>query len=195
MGNKKELLKEIDNQEKRIIGELIKNPRISDNQISRNTGIPLKTVNTKRKKLEANNLLRYFVELDNSSNGTELFSATQLYEVTLRLGITKKFFYDVLLPKINHMNRIRKHLHTIFFGEHNGHVVVFFIIRSYNDLDIVEIFNAEIYPILNSALGNNAVENVRSIKIVDFTRMFHNYFVDTKSNELKTDDNLFVYEK
>ena len=46
-------------QERRIIRNLIKNPRISDNKISKITGIPTITVNRKRKKLEAEGLLHY----------------------------------------------------------------------------------------------------------------------------------------
>ena len=42
----------LDDQEKLIVRELIKDPRISDNQISTNTNIPLKSVNRKRKRME-----------------------------------------------------------------------------------------------------------------------------------------------
>ena len=50
----------LDEQEQKIIKELIRDPRISDNQIGRNTKIPVKTVNRKRKNLEQRNIISYF---------------------------------------------------------------------------------------------------------------------------------------
>ncbi len=50
----------LDNQERLITRELIKNPRISDNQIAIKTNVPLKTVNRKRKILEEKGMLLYF---------------------------------------------------------------------------------------------------------------------------------------
>ena len=44
-------MRDLDKKEKLIIKELVKNPRISDNQIAKNTGLAVKSVNRKRKKL------------------------------------------------------------------------------------------------------------------------------------------------
>lgn len=45
------MVRRIDVQEKEIIRQLIMDARLSDNQITKNSGIPLKTVNRKRKSL------------------------------------------------------------------------------------------------------------------------------------------------
>ena len=51
----------LDEKEQKIVKELIKNPRISDTQIAKNTNIPVMTINRKRKaylgQLEARSLL------------------------------------------------------------------------------------------------------------------------------------------
>ena len=70
---------QLDGKEKEILKELIKNPRISDNQISKNTKIPVKTVNRKRKLLEKRSLIHYMVHLDNSRSGTGVFSTKHMY--------------------------------------------------------------------------------------------------------------------
>jgi len=57
----------LDDKEVLIVKELIKNPRSSDNGISKITKIPVKTVNRKRKGLESRNLISYYTYLHNFS--------------------------------------------------------------------------------------------------------------------------------
>ena len=59
-------MRQLDEQERRIVRELIKDPRISDNQIAKNTRVPVMTVNRKRKLLEEKGLLNYYCYLDTS---------------------------------------------------------------------------------------------------------------------------------
>ena len=54
------MLRKLDNQEIKIVKALIRNPRISDNQIGLRTGVPIRTVNRKRKKMEEKGLLKYY---------------------------------------------------------------------------------------------------------------------------------------
>src|SRR3990167_7981787 len=89
-------MREIDWQERKIVIELVKNARISDNEISRRTRIPLKTVNRKRKKLEEEGLLYYFTHLDNSPSGTGMFNSRKLYIMKLKKGVTRKQIIDSL---------------------------------------------------------------------------------------------------
>jgi DNA-binding Lrp family transcriptional regulator len=67
--NKKNFEKKIDDVEKQIIKELVIDPKISDNKISKNTNIPLKTVNRKRKKLEENNYINYMLNINHGEKG------------------------------------------------------------------------------------------------------------------------------
>ncbi len=83
-------MKELDHQEKKILLELVRNPRISDNQIGKNTGIPVKTVNRKRKILEQKNILSYFSFINYGEKGTGLFDSQYLYLIKLKFGITTK---------------------------------------------------------------------------------------------------------
>ena len=85
-------VRELDAQEKLIVRELIKNPRISDNQISRNTKIPVMTVNSKRKALEKEGNIRYFTSLDTGEHGTGKYKAKQLYIIKFKIGITREKF-------------------------------------------------------------------------------------------------------
>ena len=50
---------ELDEQEQLIIKALIKDPRMSDNNIGKLTKVPIRTVSRKRKKLEQENKIEY----------------------------------------------------------------------------------------------------------------------------------------
>src|SRR5437667_12004489 len=80
----------LDDQEKLIVKALIRDPRLSDNQIGKLTGVPTPTVRRKRKKLEADGLLSYFCALDMQESGTNTFGTRQLYIIKFRIGITVK---------------------------------------------------------------------------------------------------------
>jgi len=167
-------LRKIDFQERLIIKELIDNPRISDNQISKNTGLPLKSVNRKRKKLEDEGLLQYFTYLDTSRHGTGDFETRQLYIIKLRSGITRKLFFE-RFPLIKNKNVFIKHILESHIGEHNGMLTLLMILESRLESDIIEIFNADIVKILDEAFGHGSVIDVMNIRLSHMLNMFHNY--------------------
>jgi len=83
---------QIDAQEEKIIRELIRNPRISDNKISRRTGVPVMSVNRKRKSLEKRGLISYYCDFAHGGQGTQDFFVRQLYIVKFKGGVTREQF-------------------------------------------------------------------------------------------------------
>ncbi|MBU1204758.1 MAG: winged helix-turn-helix domain-containing protein [Nanoarchaeota archaeon] len=167
-------MREIDKQEEIIVKELIKNPRISDNQISKNTGVPVKTVNRKRKKLEKEGLLYYFTYLNNGPHGTGVFTARQLYIVTFKLGITRKQILDMI--KKEEPTKIElKHIAESYLGDVDGHSIIAMIIESRLESDIIEIFNAELIPKFKRFFGEDAVVKTEAITLNIPLRTMHNY--------------------
>src|SRR3954462_13634816 len=61
--------RELDEQERRIVRHLIRDPRESDNGIGEATGVNVRTVGRKRQKLEQAGVRSYFPHLDLSSSG------------------------------------------------------------------------------------------------------------------------------
>jgi DNA-binding Lrp family transcriptional regulator len=177
--------RKIDLQEKKLIRELVLNPRISDNQISKNTGIPLKTVNRKRKKLEKDNLISYMTYLDTSDNGTSDFKSRQMYIITFSHGITRSLFLD----KIRYANSpndylIKKHVLESQLGETDGKLCLIIILESRLDTDILEIFNAEIIPFLHSHLGHHSIKDVQTINLTYMGITLHNYTLNKENISL-----------
>jgi len=165
---------EIDQQEHLIIRELIKNPRISDNQISKNTNVPVKTVNRKRKILEKKGLLYYFTYLNNGPHGTDSFTAKQQYIITFKLGITRKQIIEAM--KKESPTKIElKHIAECSLGERDGHAIVAMTIESRLISDIIEIFNAEIAPKFKRLFGEDVVIKTDVLTLNVPLIMLHNY--------------------
>ncbi len=168
-------MKQLNEQEKKIIRELIRDPRASDNQLSKYTKIPVATVNRKRKLLEKEGILYYFAHVNNWVNGTGEFGARQLYIIKLRYGITRKQVMDTLFTEERMKSLMLKHILHSFIGEVNGQVAFIYIIESRLSADILEIFNAEIGPELTMAFGEDAIQDVVSVPITNTFTTLHNF--------------------
>ena len=187
----------LDEKERLIILELIKNPRASDNSISAATKIPVKTVNRKRKFLESKNLISYYVYLDNFA-GTKIFTSRQLFLVRFRHGITRDFFMKRLaerFEKLNSSKVVSKHILESHLGEQNGCLVLTMIIESFSKNDLIEIFNAEIVKLISETFGTDAVSHTEVIDLTVQLSLLHNYSPFNLDNgKMDKVPNIFVSE-
>ena len=145
----------LDSQEKAILAALVKNPRISDNKIAAQTGVPLKTVNRKRKVLEAAGLVRYLAVVDNGISGTEQFQGQAMFALKLRPGITRAAFLEKFTGVFQQVDK--KHLTQCILSEQGGSLMLFAVIESYKQADLFDIVNADIIPDLESHYGVGCV--------------------------------------
>ena len=189
-------IRTLDEQELIIVRELIKNPRLSDNKISERTGIPVKTVNRKRKILEDEGMLHYFTYLDNTSNGTASFTSRKMYVIKLRKGITRS---EYIASEVNDkpVELHSKHILDAHLGEIDGQLALIIIIESRLESDILEIFNAELVPQLKKKFGNDAVDSVQVLQLSIPLRFLHNYqpLVNLAKGKIRKDwpdKNIFV---
>lgn len=179
----------LDDQEKLIVRELIKDPRISDNQISTNTNIPLKSVNRKRKRMEFEGLLNYYTALDSSEKGTGAFSGRHLYLVKLNHGISRKDVLDFLKQNSSRSKHKMKHVHSTFVGRSGANLVLVKLIESRLSSDIVEIYNCDIVPELKNRFGEDAIVSTDVIHIDEMFRLFHNYMPGLNMKDGKISEN------
>ncbi|MFO7711436.1 MAG: winged helix-turn-helix domain-containing protein [Candidatus Woesearchaeota archaeon] len=166
--------KKLDDQEKEIVRQLIINPRNSDNQISKITAIPLKSVNRKRKKLEEEGYIQYFTYLDTSSIGTGDFSTRQEYTITFKPGMTRKRFLENN-PFARLDRNMSKHILEAHLGEKDGKLALILIIESRIESDTIEILNAEIIPKLTKHFNEQVVEDISNVRLSNMLRLLHNY--------------------
>jgi len=184
----------LDEIEKKIVNELIKDPRASDNLISRLTSVPVKTVNRKRKILEEKGFLNYYAYLDNFL-GTKKFNSRQMYRVVLRHGITRDSFLKGIKDNSHKffLNPLfSKHILESHLGEKNGHLVLILVLESFSKNDIIEIFNANVVNFVNDVFGNGSIYDTEVIDLSYHISILHNYVFSEK--KLFNENNIFVSE-
>jgi len=163
-----------DKYDQAIIRELVINPRLSDNKVSKITKIPVKTVNRKRKVLEDKGIIRYYTHVDNTPSGTADFSASVLYVMKFRHGIYREQFMEAY-DRMPITEVDLKHISHKWLSEKDGHLILMMIIESRKPNDILEIFNAEIMARIEKYLGPEAVFETLTLPLSGTLQLLHNY--------------------
>lgn len=165
----------LDKQEIKIVRELIKNPRASDNQIGKVTQVPIMTVNRKRKKLEEEGLLTYHTNLDTSRYGTKSLPARQLYIIKFKIGVTKHMFMEKVMKSAEAKGEFTEHIFESFLGEKDGQLVWTAIIEGGEGKEIVEFFNGRLVPFFEKTFGENSIVENLAFRLTSHLRIMHNY--------------------
>jgi DNA-binding Lrp family transcriptional regulator len=165
----------LDDQERMIIRSLIRDPRQSDNQIGKLTGVPTPTVRRKRKKLEEEGLLHYYCALDMQETGTGTFGARHLYVIKFRIGVTVKQVVEEIRNEPNIRSIFTDLIYESHIAEIEGRVALVMIIEGRNDADIVENVQGKIVPSLRKNHGPDSIEEISTIRLLEPIRIFHNY--------------------
>ncbi|MBL7206501.1 MAG: Lrp/AsnC family transcriptional regulator [Candidatus Aenigmarchaeota archaeon] len=189
----------LDEQQRKIIRELIRNPRISDNKISKRTGIPVMTVNRKRKLLEEKMIIRYYMSLDKGEFGMHIFRAKNLYVIKFKIGITREQYLRTMeiQPKWRHFNS--KYVSLAYLGEKEGHLALMIILDARDESHLVEEFNGKIVPFLREKLGDDCIEDIETTALSKLIRVHHNYlpYTNIEKGKIKdswSDNDIFVDE-
>lgn len=192
-------MRTLDEQEVKIIRELIRNPRLSDNKIAKETDISVMTVNRKRKKLEEEKLLRYYVSIDKGEFGLHIFDAKELYIIKFKMGITRKKYMEALEtdPMWRMLNS--RFISLAYLGEKDGHLALMIILDAPTKSQLVEEFNGKIVPFLREKLGEDAIREVTTASLDKLVRVHHNYMpaMNMENGRIKkswSDELIFVNE-
>ncbi|MDO8633838.1 MAG: winged helix-turn-helix domain-containing protein [archaeon] len=187
----------LDGQERLIVRELVKNPRISDNQITKNTSVPLKTVNRKRKILEEKNVLKYFAYLDVGIGGLGIYPFRQLYTVKLKEGITISMLEEYFKKSQEDLTLNTNFTQDSWIGEVHGNLAVVFIAEAMTENQLINFFNGHIIPGLKKEFGKDAVAETKTVRLGKRIRFFRNYlpFTNIENGTIKKDwpnENIFT---
>jgi hypothetical protein len=170
--------RELDKNERKVVRELIKNPRISDNQISKNTQVPVMTVNRKRKQLEKEGLLKYFTSFDTGEFGTGTFRAKQLYVIKFKIGITRQEYIKKVEEDKTFLGFNASYISMAYLGERDGHLALVLVLDAETDSLLVDEFSGKVIPHLKEKLGNDCIRQITTTKISNTLRRHHNYLPD-----------------
>jgi DNA-binding Lrp family transcriptional regulator len=190
-------MRAFDEQERAILKALIRDPRQSDNHISKITGVPTPSVRRKRKRLEEEGLLSYFAAIDMQETGTGTFSARHLYIIKFRIGVTVKQIVDEIKSEPNVRSVFTDLIYESHIAEMDGRVALVMIIEGKNDADIIENVQGKIVPSLRKNHGPESIEEISTLRLLGPIRVFHNYvpLVNMHKGVVRdewTDDAIFV---
>jgi DNA-binding Lrp family transcriptional regulator len=168
-------MRQFDDQEVLILKELIMNPRISDNKVSKLTHVPVMTVNRKRKKLEAEGMLNYYVDICHSKKGTNDFNAKQLYILKFRSDILKNDIINAFIkdPKMREFSA--EHIPESHLAEKDGRLALILFFNAESEIDLIDSFNGKMIPMLKKHFGEDAIIDIITTRIVDLLSVNHNY--------------------
>jgi len=164
----------LDQQEKAIVRQLIRDPRESDNGIGETTGVNVRTVSRKRLRLEQEGILSYYTNVDLCSDGAKQFNARHLYIIKFRVGIT----YTQLIDEVRQSGDQMVFAESIFeshIAEIDGKVALLLFVDGDSDLDIVRRIHEELIPILLKNHGNDSIEAVSTLRLLAPVRIMRNY--------------------
>ena len=188
---------QLDEQEIKIVKALTRNPRVSDNQIGRQTGVSVRTVNRKRKRLEEEGSLSYYTNLDLGPEGTGQFLARHIYLIKFRLGISQEKIINEVREEPNVRTVYTEMIYKSHLAEIDGHTALVMIIEGRTDDEINIAFNSKIVPALEKNHGKDCIFQVQTIRLGRRIRLFHNYLpmVNMSRGYIKnswSDDAIFV---
>ena len=193
-------VRELDKQEKLIVKELIRNPRVSDNQIARNTKIPVMTVNRKRKAIEKEGFLRYFTSIDTGEHGTGKYKAKQLYIVKFKIGITREQFIDYVFEDKETLSFSACYISMSYLGEKDGHLAYMCVVDAETESKLMDEFNGKLIPDFKKKFGEDCIREIITMRLTNTIRRHHNYIpmVNMQDGVIKKDwpdEYIFVDEE
>lgn len=182
-------MRQLDDQERLIVRQLIRDPRESDNGIGEITKVNVRTVGRKRQRLEQEGVLSYYTHVDLSASGTGQYPARHLYIIKFRIGISLKQITD----DIKKEPFVRSIFTEIIFESHiaeiDGKLALLLSIEGESDTDIFQTVQEKLIPSLLRNHGENSIEAVETMRLMAPVRLMRNYlpFVNMQNGYLKKD--------
>jgi DNA-binding Lrp family transcriptional regulator len=171
------------------VRQLVRDPRESDNAIGEITGVNVRTVGRKRKRLEQEGVLSYYTQLDLSAQGTGQFNSRHLYIIKFRIGVT----FKQITEDIQREPFVRSMFTEIIFESHiaeiDGKLAMLLYIDGASDTDIVQTVQEKLIPSLLRNHGENSIEEISTVRLLSPVRVMRNYlpFVNMENGYIRKD--------
>ena len=182
-------MRELDEQERLIVRQLIRDPRESDNGIGEATGVNVRTVGRKRQRLEQDGVLSYHTQVNLTESGTGQFTARHVYVIKFRLGISVKQIEDDILREPFVRSIFTEMLFESQIAEIDGNVAMLLYIDGASDTDIVQTVQEKLIPSLLRNHGEGSISEVSTIRLLKPVRVMRNYlpFVNMQDGYIRKD--------
>ena len=168
-------MRDLDEQEQRILRALIRNPRYSDNKVGALTGVPVRTVSRKRARLEKEGILSYRAVVEMQPEGTGRFNTQHMVIIKFKLGITHQQIISEIRSEPNVATVFSELIRNSDIAELDGHTAIVMVLEGESDRDVVENLQGKIIPSLRKNHGEDSIAELRTIRLLDPIRREHNY--------------------
>ena len=165
----------LDKQEQLIMRALVRNPRSSDNRISALTGVPVRTVSRKRARLERAGVLTYYTGIETQTTGTSRFTTQHMLLIKFKLGITRGQIVQEISSEPNVANVFSELIQDSYIAEMDGHISLVMVVEGESDSDVADNVQGKIIPSLQKNHGEDSIQELRTIRLLDPIRRLHNY--------------------
>lgn len=178
----------LDDQEKAIARQLIRNPRATDKSISEATGVQLRTVGRKRQKLEQLGLLRYWASVELGEEGTGKFNVRHFYIIKFAIGVTYDELRSIITAKSD-VTDITSIIAESHIAEIDGKLALLVIVEGTSDRDIVQSVHERLIPSLSRNHGPHAIQEISTLRLLGPVRTLRNYLplINMKGTVMKPD--------
>ncbi len=175
--------RELDEQERKILRALVRDPRQSDNAVGEATGVNVRTVSRRRQRLEQEGILSYYANVDLGASGSGQYKTRHLYTIKFRIGVT----YKQLVEDIQREPAVRSVFTEILFESHiaeiDGKLAMLLFIDGESDLDIVQTVQEKLIPSLLRNHGADSIEEISTVRILSQVRAMRNYVLPVNMRE------------
>ncbi|MFH1642165.1 MAG: Lrp/AsnC family transcriptional regulator [Nanoarchaeota archaeon] len=171
-----------DTQERLILKALVKDPRMSDNKIGKLTRVPIRTVSRKRKKMEQNGMISYYVSVKHNGNP----KVRHLYLIKFKMGYTRQRLMEETKKEPKVKTIFTEFIYKSNYAEIDGHTAILMVVEGQTDNEISENFNGKILPAMLINHGDGCIEDISTIRLSETIRVFHNYlpFINMKNGKI-----------
>lgn len=175
----------LDDVERAIVRELVKNPRTTDKHIRDATGIALRTISRRRRRLEDEGLIRYSAEVEHGLDGQV---SRHLYIIRFRLDIP----LSDIRARVSNPSMITENTDIIYeshIAEVDGRLALLLVVEGAREADVVESVHDKLLPRLIENHGKDAIEGISTICLLDTIRRQRNYLpgINTEGSAIRKD--------
>jgi hypothetical protein len=95
--------------------------------------------------------------------------------IKFKLGITRSQIVQEIGSEANVANVFSELIRDSYIAEMDGHIALVMIVEGESDSDVAESVQGKIIPSLQKNHGEDSIQELRSIRLLDPIRRLHNY--------------------
>ena len=138
----------------------------------------------KRARLERSGTIKYYTGLDLQADSSSSSLTTQhMVIIKFKLGITRSQIVQEIRSEPNVADVYSELIRDSYIAEMDGHIALVMVVEGESDSDVAENVQGKIIPSLQKNHGEDSIQELRTIRLLDPIRRLHNYLPMVNMNE------------